>query len=481
MSRPAVRSAARLTRCPKAGWARRPDVKAAARRLPSKWRSMKRWLHPEEGKPAAQKSQAPSPVAPAAHEADDRLGEWFPAPASSRFRRNPDNRRKSANTLSGRKLGEGGMGVVWLAHDPGLQRDVAVKVLPSKCAKDAVYLKRFLREARAAAKLNHPNTVTIYQVGTDASLVYLAMELVDGASLDKAVETRPADGLARSNAGDSRRGRRTGRRPRDRPGAPRRQAGQSHADHGRRDQGRRFRARPRQAADTQLTQQGALARHAGLHGPRTVDGRGSRRPHGSVFPCLHLPLPFDRQAALRGGVDSRAGLSTSPRAVSRPAAIGARSAGGRVPRLGPRGAKRPGGPLPDGGRVDCGPGRTSGHVGRSVELRPDSRRIFRPEDEYDQAGEAAGQEGEPVEGSREKGIEAALVRAAWGAVQNGSFAYAPLAPCGREAGDERRAPAGDRRGRARGGPAPLGNHLLRNDRPRYDQDRAAATRRRRSR
>jgi predicted Zn finger-like uncharacterized protein len=93
-----------------------------------------------------------------------------------------------------RKLGEGGMGVVWLAHDPGLQRDVAIKVLPSECAKDAVYLKRFLREARAAAKLNHPHTVTIYQVGTDGSLVYLAMELVDGASLDEAVQSgKPMD------------------------------------------------------------------------------------------------------------------------------------------------------------------------------------------------------------------------------------------------------------------------------------------------
>jgi urea transport system substrate-binding protein len=87
-----------------------------------------------------------------------------------------------------RRLGAGGMGVVWLAHDPGLDRDVAVKVLPPEWAKDAVYLKRFLREARAAAKLNHPNTVTIYQVAADGPLVYLAMELVEGVSLDEAVE-----------------------------------------------------------------------------------------------------------------------------------------------------------------------------------------------------------------------------------------------------------------------------------------------------
>ena len=93
-----------------------------------------------------------------------------------------------------RKLGAGGMGVVWLAHDPALQRDVAVKVLPAEYAKDEQYLKRFLREARAAAKLNHPNTVTIYQVATDGPAAYLAMELVDGESLDKLVEEgRPMD------------------------------------------------------------------------------------------------------------------------------------------------------------------------------------------------------------------------------------------------------------------------------------------------
>ena len=88
-----------------------------------------------------------------------------------------------------RKLGAGGMGVVWLAHDPALERDVALKVLPPEYAKDEQYLKRFLREARAAAKLNHPNTVTIYQVGTDGPLLYLAMELLDGVSLDKLVES----------------------------------------------------------------------------------------------------------------------------------------------------------------------------------------------------------------------------------------------------------------------------------------------------
>lgn len=86
-----------------------------------------------------------------------------------------------------RRLGEGGMGEVWLAHDPNLSRDVAIKTLPSRFAADQQRLQRFLREARLAAKLHHQNTVTVYQVGQEENLVYIAMEYVDGQSLDKAV------------------------------------------------------------------------------------------------------------------------------------------------------------------------------------------------------------------------------------------------------------------------------------------------------
>ncbi len=91
-----------------------------------------------------------------------------------------------------RRLGEGGMGEVWLAHDPSLDRDVAIKTLPPRFADNEDRLKRFLREARLAAKLHHTNTVTVYQVGQEGSLVYIAMEYVDGQSLDNAVsEGRP--------------------------------------------------------------------------------------------------------------------------------------------------------------------------------------------------------------------------------------------------------------------------------------------------
>jgi serine/threonine protein kinase len=89
-----------------------------------------------------------------------------------------------------RVLGEGGMGVVWAAHDPDLERAVAIKVL--RYAEAAQELRqRLLREARAMAKLKHPNVLTVYEVGTVGDRDYIAMELVEGMSLDAWLELGP--------------------------------------------------------------------------------------------------------------------------------------------------------------------------------------------------------------------------------------------------------------------------------------------------
>lgn len=89
-----------------------------------------------------------------------------------------------------RKLGAGGMGVVWAAFDPDLERPVAIKLLRSVDSV-ATLRTRLLREARAMARLKHPNVLTVYDVGTDRNRDYIAMELIDGADLDGWLATKP--------------------------------------------------------------------------------------------------------------------------------------------------------------------------------------------------------------------------------------------------------------------------------------------------
>jgi serine/threonine-protein kinase len=82
-------------------------------------------------------------------------------------------------------LGSGGMGVVYRARDTHLNREVAVKVLSPNFAGDPHLLMRFRREAHVLASLNHPNIVTIYDIGQESRTVYIAMELVEGKALDE--------------------------------------------------------------------------------------------------------------------------------------------------------------------------------------------------------------------------------------------------------------------------------------------------------
>src|SRR5262245_27056709 len=124
----------------------------------------------------------PSPVASEPTDGDD-LGRTATAPVSSTV-------REPACVLGGslgryrleRELGAGGMGVVHAAFDPDLERRIALKVLrvsvPSTNAKD-----RLMREARAMARLSHPNVVTVHEVGTANGRDFVAMELIQGETL----------------------------------------------------------------------------------------------------------------------------------------------------------------------------------------------------------------------------------------------------------------------------------------------------------
>src|SRR6266511_1281117 len=106
------------------------------------------------------------------------------------------------------------MGEVYRARDERLGRDVAIKVLPETLSSDQERLSRFEREARSASALNHPNVVTIYDVGQEGSTFFIAMELIEGQTVRELVAAGPlpsrkvlslgsqiAEGLARAHSG----------------------------------------------------------------------------------------------------------------------------------------------------------------------------------------------------------------------------------------------------------------------------------------
>lgn len=87
-----------------------------------------------------------------------------------------------------RELGQGGMGSVFLARDSQLNRQVALKVLNPKFGRDPAFVEALLKEAKAAAALNHKNIVHIYSFGQEKSQPYIVMELVDGIRLDECID-----------------------------------------------------------------------------------------------------------------------------------------------------------------------------------------------------------------------------------------------------------------------------------------------------
>ncbi|HVE66244.1 MAG TPA: protein kinase, partial [Thermoanaerobaculia bacterium] len=111
------------------------------------------------------------------------------------------------------RIGAGGMGEVYRARDSRLGRDVAVKVLPEELSSDPDRRSRFEQEARSASALNHPNIVTVHDIGISDSTVYIAMELVEGRTVREllvdgpiptkkmlSIAAQTADGLARAHA-----------------------------------------------------------------------------------------------------------------------------------------------------------------------------------------------------------------------------------------------------------------------------------------
>src|SRR4029079_15519642 len=91
------------------------------------------------------------------------------------------------------KLGEGGMGEVYLAQDTRLDRKVALKILPAALASNRDRMERFIREAKSAAALSHPNIAQIFEIGEDNGTHFIAMEFIDGVTLRERIHRERAD------------------------------------------------------------------------------------------------------------------------------------------------------------------------------------------------------------------------------------------------------------------------------------------------
>ena len=176
-------------------------------------------------------------------------------------------------------LGRGGMGLVYRAAHVGLRRQVAVKILHPSLAASPDVRNRFEREALAVGKIDHPNCVSVYDVGRlpDGSL-YLAMELLEGrVARRRARAGRPARARARA-AHPRRHAARAVAHPRRRADPPRHQAREHLPDPAGRRRGLRQdpRLRDRQADDGEDRPRRRRQAHAGRHGVRHADLHGAR-------------------------------------------------------------------------------------------------------------------------------------------------------------------------------------------------------------
>ena len=234
-----------------------------------------------------------------------------------------------------RLIGQGGMGIVFLAEDPELGRSVAVKVMKPELARDPFARQRFVREARATAAVSSPHIVTIYRVGQDNDIPYLTMEYLQGEPLDRWLErvqrltpgqaVRLGRGIAAGLAAAHEAGlihrdikpaniwmetrRATRRRARCRPvRTPVRDSA---------DQDPRFRPGPVGAGQPEPDAKRPGGRHTRLHGSGAGRRRAGRCPLRPVQPGLRaVPIVHGAAAVRRSDRDGGAEDDRTARAAA---------------------------------------------------------------------------------------------------------------------------------------------------------------------
>ena len=207
-----------------------------------------------------------------------------------------------------RPVGKGAMGQVYLAHDTVLDRDVALKVMVAQIADDPELKQRFEREARAVAKMQHPNLVTVFDLGSHHGSPFIAMELLEGPGPPEGRAPDASDDRRAQRGGDRAGAGRARPRPPGRHRPPRHQARQ-HLHPGRRvgeDHGLRGGAPDDRLHDRHRQHRG----NGGLHVARAGEGREGGRAQRPVQRGLHV-----LRARSRG--DARSTPTTSWRSSTR--------------------------------------------------------------------------------------------------------------------------------------------------------------------
>ena len=200
-------------------------------------------------------------------------------------------------------IGEGAMARVYKAYDPEIDRTLAIKLLKSQLRGDAEYRMRFLREAKGAGVLSHPNIVTVFDVGDDDGHPYIAMELVEGPTLADLVQEREAAaGQGQSSrSASSSRARSTTRTSKGivhRDVKPGNIMLVNDTQHG---EGRRLRHLPHRQQRSHAGHAGRQrARHAELHVARAGAGREGRFALRPLLRRRRALPAADRASAVRG-------------------------------------------------------------------------------------------------------------------------------------------------------------------------------------